>query len=135
MLTKTDFDLLARHTDAENGHRLNDTLATLTPDCVFEDAALGLTLNGHSGAAQYYRMWWDGLDVTVDVEDVLPVADQPIVVAQTIWRGHHIGPFLDVGPTDRPVRIPVVIVARLEDGLLAHEHLYWDRLSVLDQIQ
>lgn len=104
MLTEADFDLLARHTDAENGHRLDDTLATLTPDCTFEDVALGLTLTGHAGAAEYYRMWWDGLDVTVDVEAVLSVADQPIVVAETTWRGRHIGPFLGVDPTNRPVR-------------------------------
>ena len=135
MLTETDFELLARHTDAENGHRLDDTLATLTPDCTFEDVALGLTLTGHAGAAEYYRMWWDGLDVTVDVEDVLTVADQPIVVAETTWRGHHIGPFLGVDATNRPVRVPVVIIARLEAGLLAHERLYWDRQHVLDQIR
>lgn len=135
MLTEADFEVLARHTDAENGHRLEDTLATLTPDCTFEDAALGLTLAGHAGAAEYYRMWWEGLDVTVDVERVLPVADQPVVVAETIWKGRHIGSFLGVDATDRYVRVPVVIIARLEAGLLAHERLYWDRLQVLDQIR
>lgn len=135
MLTQVDFELLARHTDAENGHRLADTLVTLTPDCVFEDVALGLTRTGHEGAAEYYRMWWEGLDVTVDVENVLPVADQPVVVAETVWRGRHIGPFLGIDATNRPVRVPVVIVARLEGGLLAHERLYWDRQHVLDQVR
>lgn len=135
MLTEADFELLARHTDAENEHRLDDTLATLTVDCTFEDVALGLTLTGHAGAAEYYRMWWDGLDVTVDVENVLAVADQPIVVAETTWRGRHIGPFLGVDATNQPLRVPVVIIARLEAGLLAHERLYWDRQQVLDQIR
>lgn len=135
MLTQADFELLARHTEAENGHRLDDTLATLTTNCTFEDMALGLTLTGHPGAADYYRMWWDGLDISVDVENVLPVADQPIVVAETLWRGRHIGSFLGVEATNKPVRVPVVIVARLDGGLLAHERLYWDRQHVLDQMR
>jgi steroid delta-isomerase-like uncharacterized protein len=134
MITESDFELLARHTEAENGHRLDDTLETLTTDCTFEDIALGLTLTGHEGAARYYRMWWEGLDVTVDVENVLAVADQPVVVAETVWRGHHIGPFLGVEATSRPVRVPVIIVAELEYGLLARERLYWDRQHVLDQL-
>jgi steroid delta-isomerase-like uncharacterized protein len=135
MITESDFELLARHTDAENGHRLDETLATLTTECRFDDVALGLTVTGHSGAARYYRMWWDGLDVTVDVENVLAVADQPVVVAETVWRGRHIGPFMGVEPTGRPVRVPVVIVAELEGGLLARERLYWDRMQVLDQLR
>lgn len=135
MLTDTDFALLARHTDAENAHRLVDTLATLTSDCTFEDVALGLTLRGHEGATRYYQMWWDGLDVTVDVENVLPVTDQPVVVAETVWRGRHTGTFLGVEATGQPVSVPVVIVARLADGLLAHERLYWDRQHVLDQLR
>jgi hypothetical protein len=36
---------------------------------------------------------------------------------------------------ERPVRVPVVIIARVEAGLLAHERLYWDRQQVLDQIR
>lgn len=135
LLTPADFDLLARHTEAENAHHLADTLATLTPDCTFEDVALGLTLTGHEGASRYYRMWWEGLDVTVDVENVLAVADQPVVVAETTWQGRHVGPFLDIPATNREVMVPVVIIARLDEGLLAHERLYWDRQHVLDQIR
>lgn len=97
--------------------------------------ALGLTLTGHEGAARYYRMWSDGLDNTVDVESVLPVVDQPVVVAETVWRGRDVGTFLGVEPTDRPIRVPVIIVARLAGGLLADERLYWDRQQVLDQLR
>lgn len=54
--------LLARHLEAENAHRLADTLGTLTSDCLFEDVALGRRFGGHEGAAAYYRMWWDGFE-------------------------------------------------------------------------
>lgn len=134
MLTPEDFALLQRHTEAENGHRLDDTLATLTEDCVFEDVALGGRFSGHAGAAEYYRTWWEGLDAFVEVEHLYPVVDQPMVVAETRWRGHHVGPFLGIAPTQREVTVPVVIVAVLRDGLLHEERLYWDSQHVRDQL-
>ena len=60
--------LLARHLEAENAHRLADTLGTLTSDCLFEDVALGRRFGGHEGAAAYYRMWWDGFETEVSPE-------------------------------------------------------------------
>jgi carboxymethylenebutenolidase len=39
-----------------------------------------------------------------------------------------------VAPTDRPVRVPLVVIVRFRDGKLAHEHIYWDQASVLKQI-
>jgi carboxymethylenebutenolidase len=39
-----------------------------------------------------------------------------------------------VAPTNRPVRIPLVVIVRFRDGKLAHEHIYWDQASVLKQI-
>jgi carboxymethylenebutenolidase len=39
-----------------------------------------------------------------------------------------------VPPTNRPVRIPLVVIVKFRDGKLAHEHIYWDQASVLKQI-
>ncbi|HEX5431438.1 MAG TPA: ester cyclase [Bryobacteraceae bacterium] len=39
-----------------------------------------------------------------------------------------------VPPTHRHVEIPLVAIVRFRDGLLAHEHIYWDQASVLKQI-
>jgi len=39
-----------------------------------------------------------------------------------------------VAPTNRPVRIPLVVIVKFRDGKLAHEHIYWDQASVLKQI-
>jgi hypothetical protein len=61
-------DLLRRHLEAKNRHDMEDTLATLTADCVFEDLALGERFEGHAGATAYYRMWWDGVDTEVTPE-------------------------------------------------------------------
>jgi carboxymethylenebutenolidase len=39
-----------------------------------------------------------------------------------------------VAPTNRPVKIPLVVIVKFRDGKLAHEHIYWDQASVLRQI-
>ncbi|MFZ0470181.1 MAG: hypothetical protein WAL92_14760 [Thiogranum sp.] len=43
--------LVDRHLTAENEHQMSETLATLHPECVFEDLPLGLSYQGRSGAA------------------------------------------------------------------------------------
>ncbi len=39
-----------------------------------------------------------------------------------------------VAPTNRPVRVPLVVIVRFRDGKLAHEHIYWDQACVLKQL-
>src|SRR5256714_1902395 len=39
-----------------------------------------------------------------------------------------------VAPTDKHVKIPLIVVVHFRDGKLAHEHIYWDQASVLVQL-
>jgi len=39
-----------------------------------------------------------------------------------------------VAPTNRHVKIPLIVVVHFRDGKLAHEHIYWDQASVLAQL-
>jgi carboxymethylenebutenolidase len=39
-----------------------------------------------------------------------------------------------VPPTNRFVKVPLVVIVKFRDGKLAHEHIYWDQASVLKQI-
>ena len=39
-----------------------------------------------------------------------------------------------VEPTNRRVKIPLIVVVHFRDGKLAHEHIYWDQASVLVQL-
>ena len=126
-------EILTRHLDAENDHRLDDTLATLTPDCIFDDRALGHVFHGREEAGRHYLMWWEGLDVTVHTEyRHYPRPD--LAVVETEFRGRHIGPFLGLEPTGKDVRVPLAIFIDLRDGLLAGERFYWDRLGLLMQL-
>lgn len=121
--------LLARHLEAENAHDMVATLATLTDDVLFVDTALG-TYNGQDGAARYYEQWWKGFDTAVTPEE-LHIVDGHTAVAETRWRGKHIGTFLDIAPTGRTIDVPVAIVVEVRDGLMATERLYWDAHSMI----
>jgi carboxymethylenebutenolidase len=39
-----------------------------------------------------------------------------------------------VTPTNKHVKVPLIVVVHFRDGKLAHEHIYWDQASVLAQI-
>jgi carboxymethylenebutenolidase len=39
-----------------------------------------------------------------------------------------------VAPTDKHVKVPLVVVVHFREGKLAHEHIYWDQASVLAQV-
>ena len=126
--------LLDRHLRAENARSLDETLATLTPDCVFEDLAMGRTYEGHEGAAEYYRIWWEAFAPTVTAER-LHWMQEGGAVAETRWRGYHHGKFLAIDPTGREIDVPVAIFVTFGEGdLVAGERFYYDLSTIRRQL-
>jgi carboxymethylenebutenolidase len=39
-----------------------------------------------------------------------------------------------IPPTNRHAEVALVAIVRFRDGKLAHEHIYWDQASVLEQL-
>ena len=124
MSTEEMLHVLDRHLAAENAHDLAGVLATLVDDCEFVDTALGMQWSGHHGAAEHYRMWWNAFDLQV-IGQRLHLAPGS-AVAETTWRGTHVGAFAGVAPTRRAVELSVAVVVDFRDGLMAGERFYWD---------
>lgn len=129
-------DLVRRHVIAENAQDLPGTLATLHPDCRFEDHATGQIWRGRDGAAAHYRQWWTTFDVTVKREAGQHGSwtDDDAYVGEATWRGHHVGRFLGVEPTGRPIVLPFVVILTFKDGLMLSERFQYDLASLLRQI-
>ncbi len=128
--------LVRRHLEAENAHDLPGTLATLHPECRFDDFATGQSWAGHDGAAAHYRQWWTTFDVVVQRspgQRATWSADD-FYMAEATWHGKHIGPFLGMAPSARTIMQPFVVVLTFRDGLMAGERFHYDLASLVRQI-
>ena len=126
---------LIRHLAAENAHKLEETLATLTEDCVFEDVALQKVFHGRAGAAEYYRMWWSAFRIQVEVgKGTRHWITDDLFVSETSYAGTHVGEFLGIAPTNRPIQFRFVVFVTFRDGLFAGERFYYDLGTLLRQI-
>jgi len=125
-------ELLDRHLAAENAHDLAGTLATLTEDCEFVDNVLGMRWSGHDGAARHYTMWWSAFETEV-VGERLHMAEGS-AIAETTWRGTHVGEFMGIAPTGRSIELTVAVVVELRDGRMSGERFFWDGAALARQL-
>ncbi len=133
MLLPENRDVLLRHVAAETEHRMEETLATLSADCVFDDRAFGRVWRGRDGARAYYRLWWDAFGIKpVGSERHTPRGD--LLIVETHFKGRHGGAFLGIAPTGRDVDVPMTIFVSFGGGLMTGERFYWDLLTLLRQI-
>lgn len=124
---------LQTHLEAEQHHDMAATLATLHPECVFEDYPAGLRLCGHEGARRHYEMWWRGFGVGLDAGRLDWVTDDR-VIGQAVFVGTHSGNFLGIEATGRAIRLPFVVEVCFLDGLLLSERFLYDMNNLLLQL-
>ena len=133
MLSPRNQEIVLRHLKAETEHRMEETLATLTADCVFDDRALGRVWRGRESARDYYRMWWDAFGIAPHTS-ARYAPSEDLLIVETRFKGRHEGPFLGVAPTGRAVDVPMTIFVSFADGLLSGERFYWNLATLLEQI-
>jgi steroid delta-isomerase-like uncharacterized protein len=128
--------VLYRHLEAENAQNLEGTLATLHPDCIFEDHATGQVWRGHAGAADHYRQWWTTFDVTVErqADQSAGWPDENTFIAEATWNGRHVGDFLGIAASGRKITQRFVVIVGFRDGLMISERFHYDLASLLRQI-
>jgi len=128
--------LIQRHVEAEGAHRMEDTLGTLHPECLFEDVPMQRTFSGRDGAREYYRMWWDGLSLLFSPtsNDRRMWTDSGLYVAESRFTGVHKGTFLGLAPTGRCVDFRFAVFVSFREGLMAGERFYYDLDGILRQL-
>jgi steroid delta-isomerase-like uncharacterized protein len=126
-------ETLNRHLRAENEHRMDETLGTLHPDCIFEDRALGQNFHGRKGAETYYRLWWDAFDLKV-VSERRHKTEDGAIISEARYQGIHKGEFLGHAASGKRVDFPLAVIITFRDNLLAGERFYYDVNSLLRQI-
>ena len=112
-------------------------LNTHDPDLV--DAFLATEYRNHNAfvddGREANREFWAGFfaalpDLTATMEDLIVSGDR--VVGRFVYRGTHLGEFMGLPPSGRPVEMRSIDIWRVADGLFV-EH--WDELNTLEFFQ
>lgn len=124
-----------KHIAAFNAHDATALTANETPDIEFE--APGVRLRGREQVAEFFATYWRAFpDAQVTLRN--RVIDGPTVVSENVLAGTHAGPLRtpqgDIAPTGRRVESHGIAVQRVQAGLVASEHLYFDQLEMLAQL-
>lgn len=122
-----------RHAVAENARRLEELVATLTEDCVYDLVPWGIRYAGKDDARRFYRELWTAFpDVKLTL--LRHVIDEQCLVEESVVYGTHLGPWQTLPPSGNRVEFPLVIFFPVRDGLFSGERLYFDGGGLLRQL-
>ena len=114
-----------------------EMLNTHNPDLV--DSFVATDYRNHNAfvddGREANRQFWAGFfaalpDLTATMEDLIVSGDR--VVGRFVYRGTHLGEFMGIPPSGRPVEMRSIDIWRVADGLFV-EH--WDELNTLEFFQ
>ena len=103
------------------------------PDCEHESALVGGTVKGREAIGRLYESWFTGFpDFMLTSEELLIEGDRVIQV--TTQSGTDTGGFMELPPTGKPFRVPVVWLFTLKDNQFVHVRPIYDYTGTLVQI-
>jgi steroid delta-isomerase-like uncharacterized protein len=129
-----NLEILKRHLAAENEHDMDATLATLHPECLFEDPMRCLVYLGREGAREYYAFWWEAFDLTV-VSERRHIATDGNIISEARYQGVHRGSLPGESATGARIDFPLAVFLTFREGLLAGERVYYDLGGLLGQLR
>ena len=107
--------------------------AQYADDAVVESPTAGGTVTGRTAIEEVTRAWFDGFpDVTFTRESLVIDGDLAVWIGEV--RGTDTGGFMGLAPTNKPFRLPMVMVCRMRDGAIVHEQRIYDFSGMLIQI-
>lgn len=104
-----------------------------TDDCQRIDPNLSAETRGGAGVAGYVAEVRSAYpDFKLEVTDTVSEGDR-LVVHWTV-TGTHRGTFRGIAPTGKRIKISGVTLTRIENGKLAEDRVYFDRLTMFEQL-
>lgn len=102
-------------------------------DGIVESPVVGGEARGREAIAALYETFFRAFtDLKLSVEHLIIDGTQVALVATTL--GTDRGGFMGMAPTGRSVRLPVVFVYELAEGLIARERRIYDFTGLLVQV-
>jgi steroid delta-isomerase-like uncharacterized protein len=130
-------DIIDRHFAAENAHDVEGTLATYTDDIVWDDVTHPQApFRGKEQVGSVYSSIIDAIpDVRLESVRRFSAADGKYVVDESILTGHVEGEWSGMSGGGAPVRVRILHIFELRDGLISYENAWFDASAVQRQIQ
>ena len=130
-------DIIDRHFAAENAHDVEATLATYTDDIVWDDVTHPLSpFEGKEAVGSVYSGILDAIpDVHLASVKRLVSPDGTFVVDESILTGHVEGSWSGVVGGGAPVRVRILHLFELQDGLIARENAWFNAADVVRQVE
>ena len=133
-------DVFDQHIGAELAGDIEGTMATMGDDPHVNHVPTLMGGVGREGTREFYVNHLVGKFFPPDAEmiNVSRTIDENQIVDEVVARFTHtvaIDWMLPgVPPTGRRVEVAAVVIVKISDGKVVHEHIYWDQASVLVQI-
>ena len=133
-------DLFQRHVKAELDGDLETTMETMTARPHLTNVPLITGGVGREGVRDFYANHLVGKFFPPDVEmlNVSRTIGDDQIVDEIVIKFTHTTVIEwmlpGVPPTGRKVEMAVAVIVKIEEGKIAHEHIYWDQAGVLVQL-
>ena len=133
-------DLFQKHVNAELAGDLETTMDTMTDNPHLTNVALITGGVGRKGVRDFYANHLVGKFFPPDVEMIgvsQTIGDDQIVDELVIRFTHTTvieWMLPGIAPTGKKVEAAFAVIVKVENGKIAHEHIYWDQASVLAQL-
>jgi ketosteroid isomerase-like protein len=133
MTRKQVEEFFARRDSAHSRRDVDAVSALYAEDAVVESPTAGGSVEGRAAIEEITRTWFLGFpDVTFTRTTLVIDGDRAVWIGEV--RGTDTGGFMGLSRTDKPFRLPMVMVCRLKDGAIVHEQRIYDFSGMLMQI-
>ncbi len=100
---------------------------------VRHDPGLDFEVRGPQGVLQLHDALMPAFpDMKLDLEDLVAEGDK--VLVRLVIRATHTGPFGDMAATGKPIRVAVLDLFQIRDGVLVEHWAQLDNLGMLKQL-
>jgi steroid delta-isomerase-like uncharacterized protein len=135
-LTETEERNLAAVSDVLafwNTHDVEGILGFYDEEIVWKNIGLEETYDGKPAVREFLNRLMSALpDLVFTVEHKIARGDN--VAEKWTIRGTHLGTFLGIPPTGRPIEIRALSMVTLRDGKFLRDEFYWDTRAVMNQM-
>jgi ketosteroid isomerase-like protein len=122
--------------DGFNRGDLERMRSSMTTGTTMYVAAMNQTLKGPNAIVDYFRVYRQAFEATVNV--TRQTACNDLVLSEFVGRGTHKGvfqtPMGDIPPTGRKIDVPVCHILQFKDGKIVDIHEYFDVATLMTQL-